>query len=462
MAIDFQSNAIRLTMRIDSFQFPTISPLVSRHAEDAAFYWTQLDRAIDSPQIGFERLQHFDRLLNAHLDGLSVAGPAGWSPASAALGRWKKAGEAFACCWLGLHEADIERLDDLITIAAKHPEQLARGLISALAATSTVESCPTITRWSSSRFDTLAQVIALRTVALIGASAVAHLAEPPSSYLSSSDAHVRAAACRAMAVADRSNVDMPSLQRYLGDVDLQVRAEAAIALAKLGEIGLAVPCMIECVLKQASIHQGATGWNQMQAARRLQRWVNELAWHITDDGVDTTEIASLLPPRMALIFTLYHRDLSYLPFVTAQMTNPDVSRYAGWVWQTLSGLDLAANRWTMPELAVSKQDAKPTLSSSRDADNGLPQPNVAAIRAYMATRTYSEMRGARMLLGRELDFDFALELLETAHQSIRSLAARALNQMQSVVHIDIRASVCKQLRAIATLRLLRSDGALHQ
>lgn len=55
-----------------------IDATVLRHAEDAAFYWSQLDWTLRSPELGFPRLEHFNKLLQAHLDGLNIAGPTGW------------------------------------------------------------------------------------------------------------------------------------------------------------------------------------------------------------------------------------------------------------------------------------------------------------------------------------------------------------------------------------------------
>ena len=49
-----------------------IPPLITRHAGDAAFYWQQRDGSVHSPLVGLSHLLEFDRLLDAHLDGLRV------------------------------------------------------------------------------------------------------------------------------------------------------------------------------------------------------------------------------------------------------------------------------------------------------------------------------------------------------------------------------------------------------
>ena len=54
-----------------------IPPLVERHVGDAAFYWQQRDQSAHSPLLDWQALRHFDRLLEAHLDGIRAAGDAG-------------------------------------------------------------------------------------------------------------------------------------------------------------------------------------------------------------------------------------------------------------------------------------------------------------------------------------------------------------------------------------------------
>ncbi len=68
-----------------------IKPMHIRHAEDSAFYWMQRDGSAGSPLLRFERLAHFDQLLNAHLDGLREAGEPGWEIALKNLTRWSAA-----------------------------------------------------------------------------------------------------------------------------------------------------------------------------------------------------------------------------------------------------------------------------------------------------------------------------------------------------------------------------------
>jgi hypothetical protein len=86
---------------------PVIAPLVRRHVEDASFYWAQHDASAYSPRLSLSGLARFSDLLDAHLEGVLVAGSAGWAPTLDALERWKQPGEAFVCTYAALHRGDM-------------------------------------------------------------------------------------------------------------------------------------------------------------------------------------------------------------------------------------------------------------------------------------------------------------------------------------------------------------------
>ncbi len=433
------------------FQFPVIAPLIARHAEDAAFYWSQIDRAAFSPQFGFDKLRHFNRLQDAHLDGLIVAGTNGWPPALRALERWRKAGEAFVCALLALQTADQARLDMTLAVVRQRPDELLRGLVSALAWGGN-QSDQVIHLWSDVKADPVAQVAALRAAAIRGAQGVTHLASPVSAYFSSTSPHVRAAACRASAAA--ADADASSrLVAALADDDLAVRAEAAIALATRNPSDAVYSVLKECVLAQAVLQAGATGWYRMQLARRLRRWTMKLAL-LTMPGAATAaqDLLTRLPPRSALTFAMAHGDLVHLPFVVEQMANPEVDRYAGWVWQTLTGKDLTHAGWTLANPETIAEDADQGITTTRvDADNGLARPLHAAIRDYTASSPFAALHGKRVLCGRVLDPRHALDLLERAPQAVRLLAANQFAYTDSMIRIIVRAPAQQQEEAMRAL-----------
>lgn len=54
-----------------------IIDIVSQHAEEAAFLWLLRDRAVYAPHYSLADLSELDDRVEAHLDGLRIAGDAG-------------------------------------------------------------------------------------------------------------------------------------------------------------------------------------------------------------------------------------------------------------------------------------------------------------------------------------------------------------------------------------------------
>ena len=54
-----------------------IESIVTQHAEEAAFLWLLREGAVDAPHYSLKDLVEHDSRVEAHLDGLRVAGEAG-------------------------------------------------------------------------------------------------------------------------------------------------------------------------------------------------------------------------------------------------------------------------------------------------------------------------------------------------------------------------------------------------
>lgn len=415
-----------------------VAPLVTRHAEDAAFYWSQADGAGTAFALTPARLAHFDRLLEAHLEGLAVAGAEGLEPALVALERWRKSGEAFVCTWLVAQHPGDSNLANLSQRLAAAPDTLLRGAISALARLPAERSAPLRARWLAPEAAPHEQVVALRAEALIDGTT-----PPDETFFNAADAHVRAAACRACATAPESSI--AALSARLHDEALPVRAEAAIALRGTASATEALAVLWQCVATQATLSRALGGADARSAARRLHRWVRHLAWAAPFGHPDLPALFEFLPPRQALTFALYHGDCAHLPRVIAAMDDAQTARYAGWVWQALTGVDLAANGLLRPDPPLDT-DA-PVDENRRDADNGLPLPDPAAIAAYrLALPT-----GTRLLLGQPLTPELAIDVLDEAVQAFRVIAAHALTMYFPDRPMHARAPYAHQRRALNAL-----------
>src|SRR5215216_3505373 len=52
--------------------------IVSEHAEEAATLWSMRTAAVDGTQLSLGEVAKLDMRLEAHIDGLRIAGEAGW------------------------------------------------------------------------------------------------------------------------------------------------------------------------------------------------------------------------------------------------------------------------------------------------------------------------------------------------------------------------------------------------
>lgn len=78
---------------------PVLKEIVRQHAQQAAFLWTVYDRALlnpeENPDMDETRIARVVEQLEAHLDGLRVAGAEGVEIAEALYAEYSEAGELF-------------------------------------------------------------------------------------------------------------------------------------------------------------------------------------------------------------------------------------------------------------------------------------------------------------------------------------------------------------------------------
>src|SRR5881628_2349581 len=106
-----------------------VTVVVEQHAEEASFLWLLRDAAVSQPHYSLADLAKLDNRVEAHLDGLRVAGNAGWEICKKAMEEGD-AGEVFAAAVLAFESMEDEHLQAVLKVGAGTPE--VRGLVSAL------------------------------------------------------------------------------------------------------------------------------------------------------------------------------------------------------------------------------------------------------------------------------------------------------------------------------------------
>ena len=345
-----------------------IPALVTRHAGDAAFYWSQWDASTHSPLMVQQQREDLTRLLTAHLDGLRVAGSAGWDRACTELTRWQGAGEVFVTTLLALESPEAsDRLKTVWNTLQRDPHRLLRGLISAVVWNGTQAAQPWVEYWSTSAHTPpLLRVAALRALRLVD-PALPCPATVLQSGLASENAMIRAAACRLL--RSTRGYDLADGAALLSDPDRAVRADVAIAGGYAGD-KRCWPVLHNAVADQITDYNRLTGRPKQHVLRRLTRWVRHLGILTPANQPGTAQLLQLLPSRLTLLFILHHGDCRFLPVVESFMDNPDCARLAGWVWSALTGVDLELAGLCHPPHRLEGDPG-----ATDNLDPGLPDPD---------------------------------------------------------------------------------------
>src|SRR5262245_48943270 len=107
-----------------------IAEIITRHAEEAAFLWLLRDAAVCAPHYALKDLARLDERVEAHLDGLRVAGDTGWTILTRQLEAAPEPGETFAAGVLAAESDLPARMEPVVKAATASPAN-ARALASA-------------------------------------------------------------------------------------------------------------------------------------------------------------------------------------------------------------------------------------------------------------------------------------------------------------------------------------------
>ncbi|EYF06832.1 TIGR02270 family protein [Chondromyces apiculatus] len=403
------------------------------HARQATFLWLLRDAAVRDAAYDLTDLAELDDRLEAHLDGLRLAGDVGWEACASLLAE-PEGGEIFAAAVLAVDRWDLRGVARALDLGAGAPD-LARGFASALGWT----PLPRVKRL-------LPGLLAARCPPALHwlgiAACAAHRHDPgtPLGYaLFSEHPTLRARALRLAGELGRANL-LPDIQQALtADSDV-VRFWATWSAALLGDPAAARP-----------LFRFATA-----GGRHAER-AADLAMRRMDPAAAATwlySLASTSPdPRVPLAAASALGDPALVPWLLEQMSSPALARLAGLAFTLITGLDLAAEKLDQkpPEgFQAGPTDDPADENVSLDPDESLPFPDPAALAAWWRTHAPQFKRGTRHLLGHPLTPEHLERVLRTASQPARAAAALEL----SIRHrgrplFEIRAPGLQQAQALA-------------
>lgn len=406
--------------------------IVARHAEDAALLWHLRDSAVHSPKYDLAALSKLDDRVEAHLDGLRIAGDIGWETCQAALGD-PGAGEVFAATVLAVERADVQGLAEILAHGVRSTA-LARGVVSALGWTP-------LARARHYLQELLAKDApeALHWFGIAGAGVHRH---DPGAHLQDAagarDPALRARALRTIGQLGRSDL-LPELRRELDADDEACRFWAAWSAALVGDP-----------------RGGDALWDLARVGGRFAARALAMSVRAVDPRVARARILELAgstkSARTALAGSAALGDPALLPWLIDCMSIPEHARLAGWAFTMVTGADLVAQKLSAlppPGFQSGPTDDPEDSSVARDPDEGLPWPHVAAVQAW-SVRPRAEMSpGARHLLGKPMTAEYLTEILLFGAQPARAAAAveLSLNKPGQPL-LEVRAPGFRQARRL--------------
>ena len=254
--------------------------VVFRQAEDAAFLWSVRQRALQTARLKPAQRRGLDLRIDARVEGLYLAGEAGWRASLDRLARVPEPGSFFAAMALAPYGEGGQRFERLFAAAGDEHGATLDAMTSAIGWTDFETIRPHLERWaaSSRAFERV-----------LGVAGLASHRRPRRGGLASSlrrdDARVRKAAAKA--AFELGSVEVaPELVPLLGDESADVRFHAARALARFrcarGRVRRALLALIDggefpignAVATLASLDPDAVrtlfvGWATHAGSRRL-------------------------------------------------------------------------------------------------------------------------------------------------------------------------------------------------
>ncbi len=405
--LDFRSNLV-------------IDDIVAQHAEMAAHLWFLRDFAVHAAHYTGKDLKRLDGRLDAHLDGLRIAGHNGLRLCTEQMTP-AEPGTFFATATMAL-EQNRNLFFELLAMAAQDV-QLARPLVAALC-WQDASAAPILAELMNS-FEEIGRYVGLAATACLRLPMGSGLEKG----LQDASPLVRARALRA--VGEYGRVDLwHVLHRAFDEPDLLCRYYAAFSAALLGQ--------------QAGVQ---VLWELAQSAQlsqvRLERTVElvalclsgEAAWRWHQELLQTGQI------RLALWAARSILDPALVPWLLEQMEIPQHARLAGEAFCLLTGVDLARQDLETDApagFAAGPNDDPADEDVAMDPDEDLAWPSRERVERYWRQHGSPFRQGQRYLRGQEWAAETLKQVLRSGTQSQRRLAALALARIAPPL-IEIRA-----------------------
>lgn len=402
-----------------------------QHAIEASFLWSARDAAARDPGYDLASLAEVDDRLDAHLDGLRLAGDDGWATAFAKVDEDGGPGSLFTAAVLALSRRDLRGIAAILD-ASGGREALSRGIVSAFGWVPFASFRGILPGLLSHRAGAELHYLGI-------AGCAAHRRDPGAALgyaVMSREPRLRARALRAAGELGRADL-LNELRAALSDEDERCRFWAAWSLAIAGDQAAVQP------LWGFATRGGPFAERACSMVMRCLAPGVAYTWLYSMSNVPGAE-------RAAIEGAMSLGDPSVIPWLLDLMASPATARRAGLAFQTITGVDLAASdlRAPAPEGFESGPNDDPEDEDvAMDPDETLAWPDAARIGAFWRANAKRYKRGTRHLLGEPLSAEHLHHVLRVGGQAARAAAAieLAMRKARNVV-FEVRAPSSRQLQ----------------
>ena len=387
---------------------PPIPAIVQQHADDALHLRHMRSVLVRAPHVRLLQLGRLDERLDAHLDGLAVAGAYGLARAQAALEQLG-CGEVFTAFAAALQAQDTALQQRVLVLAPAAP-QAWRGIVSALG-------------WTG------APLLREPVRALLAAAAPwqralgldacrLHRVDPGpalAAALRADDPALRLAGLRTAAALGRCEL----LPLVLAALDTAALAEAAAhAACLLGDRGAALRALAQAAFATPAacdpLRPLAVQALPADEARALLRQLMPAA------------------PREAVRAIGWLGDARLVPWLIERMEDAALARVAGEAFSTITGADLVALQLERPpptDVQTGPNDDPDDENVALDDDENLPWPEPQRVQRWWQAQS-GACAAPRSFVGAAPTPEHLAQVLRTGTQRQRALAAQQLVLLQ--------------------------------
>ncbi|MGE5681267.1 MAG: TIGR02270 family protein [Bacillota bacterium] len=387
-----------------------IPDIIFRHATEAAFLWLLRDMAVKQPHYSLKDLTRLDDRLEAHLDGLRIAGDEGWEVCKEQL-FINEPGEVFTAAVIAFESKKDKRIDQVLEAGIKDQERL-RSVTSALGWIE-YQDIRQIAESFWFETDPVLQQLGI-------ASAAIHRKDIPDevliSALNNENIYLKSRALKALGELGKVNMLQYLQNSFYNDIPL-VSFTAARSALLLGNTNA------QYILKELLNNTDEPYHEEIVilSSRKMnlkdsKTWLSELK--------NNTEQL-----RLAIVCAGASGDPFNIPWLIDMMRIDDFSRKAGESFSMITGVDLAYDNLDLRMhngFSKGPNENPEDENVEMDIDENLPVPDADLVSKWWINNKTGYKNNIRYLNGQPVSPEWPKQVLKTGLQRQRYAAALEL------------------------------------